>query len=438
MPCSPPGEARAGSLPALVRWRPCCSRPWPRPSAWRRAPRWPGCSARGGPLRTAGPRISGTPALVWLALVAAATLGTRSHWSRRCARTCPAWRGCGGEGARSVSQVVRTGADVALIALAALAVWQIRAYSAVAWSPRGTLGIDPVLAAAPRSRSRRARLVLLRLLPLAARTAERAAGRQRVPGALAVWQFSRRPLRQAGPALLVVLAVATGTLALSQHQTWVGSAQDQAAFRAGAPVRVDTQLPVSPALGGDRGRARGAGGDAGGADHRRPRRPGPRGGRGSGGTHGTAPAGRGCRTGAGAVRGHLPGRPAWPRASRPPGRFIMTASLGPASLRLGRAPVTVSVQDADGETRTLPAGPLAADGRPHRLDRGPRRGRQSRGPPSRDHGELPAAGQACQARCGAVGRRGHRARRAQRAAPPRHARGHRPGPAGRPPPRHPT
>lgn len=72
----------------------------------------------------------------------------------------------------------------------------------------------------------------VRLLPAAARAGERLTTRgRRLTTALAFWRLSRRPLRQAGP-LLVVLGVATGTLALSQHQSWVRSARDQPDFTA--------------------------------------------------------------------------------------------------------------------------------------------------------------------------------------------------------------
>ncbi|MEU0371489.1 ABC transporter permease, partial [Streptomyces sp. NPDC006283] len=58
------------------------------------------------------------------------------------------------------------------------------------------------------------------------------------PAALAGWQFSRRPLRGAGPVLLLVLAVAMGMLAIGQSASWDRSQSDQADFRAGASVRV--------------------------------------------------------------------------------------------------------------------------------------------------------------------------------------------------------
>jgi hypothetical protein len=59
-----------------------------------------------------------------------------------------------------------------------------------------------------------------------------------LPAALAGWQFSRRPLRGAGPVLLLVLAVAMGMLAIGQGASWNRSQEDQADFRSGASVRV--------------------------------------------------------------------------------------------------------------------------------------------------------------------------------------------------------
>ena len=54
-------------------------------------------------------------------------------------------------------------------------------------------------------------------------------------------------MRQSGPALLVILAVGMSTLALAQYQSWRQSVHDQAAFIAGAPVRVSlaSALPIT-------------------------------------------------------------------------------------------------------------------------------------------------------------------------------------------------
>src|SRR6202034_3132035 len=75
----------------------------------------------------------------------------------------------------------------------------------------------------------------------------RAAGGGGRTGALAGWQFSRQPLRQGGAALLIVMAVATGTLALAQHQSWARSTADQPASTPGADVRLDLANPLPPA-----------------------------------------------------------------------------------------------------------------------------------------------------------------------------------------------
>ena len=53
-------------------------------------------------------------------------------------------------------------------------------------------------------------------------------------------------MRQSASVLLVVLAAATSTLALAQHQSWRRSVQDQAAFSAGADVQVNTLGPAGP------------------------------------------------------------------------------------------------------------------------------------------------------------------------------------------------
>jgi hypothetical protein len=146
-----------------------------------------------------------------------------------------------------LSGATRAGADLALIALAVLACWQLRRYSAVTTSASGPSAIDPVLVLAPALALAGGTVLTLRLLPAAARVVDRvsAAGRG-LTSALAGWQFSRQPLRQGGAALLLVMAVGTGTLALAQHQSWTRSAADQAAYVTGGDARVDLTVPLSP------------------------------------------------------------------------------------------------------------------------------------------------------------------------------------------------
>ncbi|MGW2018726.1 ABC transporter permease, partial [Streptomyces sp. NPDC001927] len=80
--------------------------------------------------------------------------------------------------------------------------------------------------------------------------ARRAGGGRGLPAALAGWQFSRRPLRGAGPVLLLVLAVAMGMLAIGQSASWERSQEDRADFRTGTAVRVLTNGAAEPAQAG--------------------------------------------------------------------------------------------------------------------------------------------------------------------------------------------
>nr|WP_206314458.1 FtsX-like permease family protein [Streptomyces coryli] len=152
----------------------------------------------------------------------------------------------------AVPGVVKAGADVGLLVIAAVAYWQLDRQTSggagvLSSDTSGTFGVDPVLVAAPALALLAGTVVTLRLLPPVARLAERraAAGRG-LPAALAGWQLSRRPMRGAGPVLLLVLAVAMGMLAIGQGATWERSQADQADFRAGTDVRVSgMQLPAA-------------------------------------------------------------------------------------------------------------------------------------------------------------------------------------------------
>lgn len=142
-----------------------------------------------------------------------------------------------------VAAAVAAGVDVALIVLALLAVRELRSYSAAAQVASGS-GVDPVIAVAPALALAGLAIVPLRLLPVAARGLERLTVRgRRLGSAMANWEISRRPLRQSGPTLLVILAVGASTVALAQYQSWQRSVHDQAAFAVGAPVRVELAPP---------------------------------------------------------------------------------------------------------------------------------------------------------------------------------------------------
>jgi hypothetical protein len=322
-----------------------------------------------GPLRAAALRITGVPVAAWLAAGAVGLL---------CAALLlrPAFRPAEPGTARvrhgrrsAVSGIARTGGDVAIVLAALVSGWQLRRYSAIAAGPAGGLGVDPVLTVAPVLALAGGTLILVRLLPVAARIADRAAARSRRLGvAMASWEISRRPVRQGASVLLVVLAVATSTLALAQHQSWRRSAQDQASFSVGADVRVDLPESVRPdqaesivhsagvlaampvaqlnATSGDQVLALGAR---------------------------QAPATVLLRSdlsplGARQLWSRI--EPAGPDGLAVPGRpagLEVTASLGRSAAELGPEQVTVIIEDAAGVSYELPAGSLPADGRSHHL-----------------------------------------------------------------------
>lgn len=325
-----------------------------------------GLLAGAGSLRDARLRLAGFPGSAWLAvaLVLALCLAI-TLWPAL--RPSQARRGR----AAAVSGIARSGADIAIVVLALIAVRELRTYSAVAHLATGGLGIDPVLSAAPALALAAASLILLRLLPLAAKGMERLIARSRhLGGALASWQISRRTITQSGPVLLAVLAVATGTVALAQYQSWLRSARDQAAFAAGADIRVATARPASLSQAG-------AISHAPGVTDAMPVTVEPT------ELHGTLLA-AGAPQAARTVLlrpdlSPLPARRLWRRIApaRLPGlalpgrpaRIEIEASVrgGTGTGRLGRVTATASVQDAGGAVYTVPAGAIAADGRDHPL-----------------------------------------------------------------------
>ncbi|MFI6709428.1 FtsX-like permease family protein [Nonomuraea sp. NPDC050478] len=146
--------------------------------------------------------------------------------------------------------IERAGADLALLAVAALAIWQLRHYgSPVTGTSGGGLGIDPLIVSGPALALLTGGMLGLRLVPRVSRLAERITARR--PGlapALGAWQVSRRPLRYAGPALLLTMAIAIGIVSMATAATWRGSQLDQARHQAGADLRLSGP-PDSPELG---------------------------------------------------------------------------------------------------------------------------------------------------------------------------------------------
>jgi len=359
--------------------------------------------ASAGPLGTAGIRLAGRPgswadaigaALVVAALAMAALLAPGPTPSPTAAHVRRGRQAV-------VAGVARAGLDVALVVLAVLAGWQLRQYSAA--STGETAGIDPVLALAPGLALAAGSVATLRLLPLAARTTDWLAARGKgLVTSLAGWQFSRMPIRQGSAALLLIMAVAAGTLALAQHESWTRSASDQAVFATGGDVQVNLPAQLEP--GGV-----GAVTDARGVTHSLAvaadiqASPGeviavdsaeaPQVARLRGDEsrlpsaslfRAITPSGRlpgAVLTPGGTTPPRPPGTPAvlsTPAPGARPETIRLTASLGmrsPASAgggsaladQLGPVTVTLTVLDATGSAYQVPAGTLVADGLPHLL-----------------------------------------------------------------------
>ncbi|MBA3619928.1 MAG: ABC transporter permease, partial [Acidothermales bacterium] len=144
------------------------------------------------------------------------------------------------------SAIQRAGADLVLLAVAGLALWQLTRYgSPLLVDATGRLGIDPLLVAGPALALLAGSVLALRLIPALSGRAEFIGARH--PGlapALGAWQVGRRPQRYAGPALLLVMALSIGALSVTYAATWRRSQDDQADFRAGADLRVEA--PVGP------------------------------------------------------------------------------------------------------------------------------------------------------------------------------------------------
>jgi len=333
--------------------------------------------AGAGPLGTAGIRLAGRPgswadaigaALVVAVIAVAALLIPGAAPSPGAARVRRGRQAL-------VAGVARAGLDIALVVLAVLAGWQLRQYSAA--SNGGTAGIDPVLALAPALALAAGSVAMLRLLPLAARTTDRLAARGKgLAASLAGWQFSRMPIRQGSAALLLIMAVAAGTLALAQHESWTRSASDQAVFATGGDVQLNLPGQLEPGAVGAVTGTRGVTHSLAVADDieaspgeviavdsaQAPQVARLR------GDESRLPTARLFR--AIAPSGGLPGAvlPA-PQADERAGTIRFTVALGSRALagQLGPVSVTLTVLDATGSAYQVSAGTLVPDGLPHLL-----------------------------------------------------------------------
>ncbi len=134
----------------------------------------------------------------------------------------------------------RMGLDIALLAVTGIALWQLRLYGTpLTKTVQGSLGLDPLLVAAPAIGLVAGGVLALRILPILAEVVETAVSRGRdLVGSLGSRQLARRPLRYTRSALLLMLAMSMGVFALSYAATWSSSQRDQAEYQSGADVRV--------------------------------------------------------------------------------------------------------------------------------------------------------------------------------------------------------
>ncbi|MFD1939113.1 FtsX-like permease family protein [Nonomuraea mangrovi] len=176
--------------------------------------------------------VSGAVALAAAVLLTMPALGgvRRTYVDEQAAR--------GRSGGRGLVQ--RAGADLALLALAALAIWQLRHYGApVTATAGGDIGIDPLIVTGPALALLCGGMLGLRLVPRVSALAERfTARREGLAPALGAWQVSRRPARYSGPALLLTMAIAIGVVSMATAATWRSSQEDQARHQAGADLRI--------------------------------------------------------------------------------------------------------------------------------------------------------------------------------------------------------
>ena len=126
----------------------------------------------------------------------------------------------------------RSGLDIAVLALAALAYWQLKNYQSPVLASGGVATVDPLLAAGPALALLAGALVAVRLIPPASKVLEALAARgRRAVLPLAAWEVGRRSARAVSAILLLTLAVSIGTFAVTFLTSWHQSQEDQAQYQ---------------------------------------------------------------------------------------------------------------------------------------------------------------------------------------------------------------
>jgi ABC-type lipoprotein export system ATPase subunit len=206
-------------------------------------------------IRASGSRPDFAPsALTWSISIAAAVLcavALTIPTLRGVTSSYVATRSARGRGERR-GALQRAGADLALLMIAALGVWQLTRYGGPVTATTGAGargGIDPLIVTGPALALLAGGLLVLRLVPIGSRALEGLTSRGRgLAPALGARQVSRRPLRHAGPVLLLVMAVAVGVLSVAAGSTWRRSQLEQADFQACTDLRVGVPAGTSGPL----------------------------------------------------------------------------------------------------------------------------------------------------------------------------------------------
>ncbi|MER6243563.1 ABC transporter permease [Streptomyces griseorubiginosus] len=151
----------------------------------------------------------------------------------------PSTRARSARGARAAA-AQRLGADLALAVVAVLGYLELRRHHSLLSGPgSGGAAADPVLVLVPALVAGAAALLLLRLLPLASLALDAFGRRSRgVVLTLAGWHLGRRAARNAGPVVLMCLAVSVSAFATTALACLGALASEEAAFTVGADVRI--------------------------------------------------------------------------------------------------------------------------------------------------------------------------------------------------------
>lgn len=266
-----------------------------------------------------------------------------------------------------VGVVARSGADLVLLVLAAVAFLQLRAHRVASGATA-----DPVLVVAPVLCLLAGAALVLRPLPLLSRHADaRAASSRSLTLPLAAWGVARRPQGAAG-AFLVVLATACAVFGVGFAATWEQSQRDQAAAGVGTDLSVPAQLD---GLGGGAAVRAVTGGHVSPVTSRAITL----GSRAQGGDRAVRLVAVDTLHADGLLRGRLPSG-GWADATSglPPAEPVGGVQLAGPDADLvvtghieDDLPITavlsLVVQDGDGARSTLPAGAVELDGAPHEL-----------------------------------------------------------------------